>query len=260
VLEPCADLRALELARGLGTVGGGNHFAEISVVDQLLDSEHCSRLHIKTGQLAVLVHSGSRGLGARVAEHFAASSLLEAEAGPFLAAQRWACRFARANRLLLSHQLLALAGADRLTKHVLTVDSTHNEVVRLDTARGPLWVHRKGAAPASAGELTLLLGSRGAASFLMLGLGSEQSLCTMAHGAGRRYSRADALAKMRAKHTRASLSRTALGSRVLCERTELLYEEHPDVYKPLAPILDCLSAARVAQPLARLRPLLTVKA
>jgi release factor H-coupled RctB family protein len=139
------------------------------------------------------------------------------------------------------------------------VDAVHNQVVSLDVGGQTRWIHRKGAAPAGRGELTILLGSRGTHSYLMLGEGHPAGLCSMAHGAGRRLNRADARAKMRAKHSRASLLRTPLGGRVICDRTDLLYEEHPDVYKPIGPVLDSIVAAGLARPVAALRPLLTVK-
>jgi release factor H-coupled RctB family protein len=64
---------------------------------------------------------------------------------------------------------------------------------------------------------------------------------------------------MRSRHARSSLGRTSLGSRVLCDRTDLLYEEHPDVYKPIGPVVDSIVDAGLARPVATLRPLVTVK-
>jgi release factor H-coupled RctB family protein len=136
---------------------------------------------------------------------------------------------------------------------------SHNQVTRRAIGGREVWLHRKGAAPAEQGQLTVVLGSRGAPTHLMRGTGEVAGLESVAHGAGRRMTRTEALSKMRAKHRRDSLGRTALGGRVLCDRTEALYEEHPDVYKPIQPVIASISAAGLATPVATLTPLITVK-
>jgi release factor H-coupled RctB family protein len=72
-------------------------------------------------------------------------------------------------------------------------------------------------------------------------------------------SRQEALQKMKHKYHRQELRRTEIGSRVICDRNELLYEEHPDAYKSLSPVKDALIAADLAAPIAKLTPLVTVK-
>ncbi len=81
----------------------------------------------------------------------------------------------------------------------------------------------------------------------------------MAHGAGRRMGRSEARAKIKARYARAELSRTPLGGRVICGDPDLLYEEHPDAYKPIAPVVESLVEAGLATPVAELVPVLTVK-
>jgi release factor H-coupled RctB family protein len=93
----------------------------------------------------------------------------------------------------------------------------------------------------------------------MEGFGTEAGLCCVAHGAGRRMARSEAYAKLRARHTRASLQRSALGARVICDDTTLMYEEHPDAYKPIEPIIESLEQAGSARRLAALVPLVTIK-
>ncbi len=244
-------------ASALGTIGGGNHFAELAYVsgvegDAEVGTEYRDRL-------AVLVHTGSRGLGHDLSELFCGEHLETARAGTFLAAQDWACRFARANRFLLAWQLLGAAEAARPDKVGLQVDCVHNQVVRRSIDGREVWLHRKGAAPAEKDQLTVVLGSRAATSHLMRGEGQGRALESVAHGAGRRMTRAEALSKMRAKHPRDSLRRTRLGSRVLCDRNEPLYEEHPDVYKPIGPVIESITAGGLARPVATLSPLVTLK-
>ena len=71
--------------------------------------------------------------------------------------------------------------------------------------------------------------------------------------------RAEALAKMRHKYKRKSLHRTPLGGRVICDRTEPLFQEHPDVYKPIESVMASVIEAGLAEPIAALEPLITVK-
>jgi release factor H-coupled RctB family protein len=68
-----------------------------------------------------------------------------------------------------------------------------------------------------------------------------------------------ALSELKTRYTRASLQRTATGGRVVCDETQLLYEEHPDAYKSVEAVLSAVVAARMATPVASLEPTVTVK-
>jgi len=243
----------------LGSVGGGNHFVEIARVSALPDPEGAAAVGLEKGGLAVLAHSGSRGLGGAVARRWSERELLGDAIAPYLADLAGACRFARANRFVLAYRLLRALGAARSGKIAGGFDVTHNDVVREVCAGAPAWIHRKGAAPARGAEPTIVLGSRGAPSWVLRGTDCEGGLRSVAHGAGRRMGRSEARDKLKGRYTRAELSRTRLGGRVLCGDPELLYEEHPDAYKPVGPVVESLIEAGLATPLAELTPLLTVK-
>jgi release factor H-coupled RctB family protein len=204
----------------------------------------------------VLVHSGSRALGSALAARHAGRELRGSDITAYLADLRGAIRYARTNRLLVAMRLLRAAGLGSIGRVAALVDLVHNAVeARADGS----YLHRKGAAPARRDEPTVVLGSRGSPSWVMQGLGSEASLCCVAHGAGRRMARSEALAKLKQRHTRASLARSPLGTRVLCDDTTLMYEEHPDAYKPIEPVVASLEAAGAARRVAALVPLITVK-
>lgn len=250
-----SDLLADHHAESLGTIGAGNHFAEVSCITEAINDES----GIARGRLTILVHSGSRGVGYTMAERFGKERIRAGDASAFLAAQAWACRFAEANRWLIAWRLLTAVAAARPDKLSLSLDCVHNQVVPKELDGRTLWLHRKGAAPAELGRLTVVLGSRGTPSRIMRGTGSATGLESVAHGAGRRLTRAAALAKLRVKYSRASLARTELKSRVLCDRNEPLYEEHPDAYKPIQPVVDSIVASGLATPIATLTPLITVK-
>jgi hypothetical protein len=129
----------------------------------------------------------------------------------------------------------------------------HNDVTRRVLDGREVFLHRKGAAPAERDQPTVVLGTRGTVSAVMLGAGDEESLCCVAHGAGRRLKRSDAIARFKDRHRRAELTRTALGGRVICDDPELLYAEHPDAYKDVDPVIDALEAAGAARRVALLR-------
>ena len=107
--------------------------------------------------------------------------------------------------------------------------------------------------------MTIVLGSRGAPSWILRSKDCEEGLRSVAHGAGRRMGRSEALAKLKSKYKRAEVTRTALGGRVVCADPSLLFEEHPDAYKPIEPVVESLVEANLADPVAALIPVVTVK-
>lgn len=242
-------------AAQLGTIGAGNHFAEVSRVDRVDDRAAARALGVSVDAQAILVHSGSRASGAALHRRHAGRRYRGDEAGAYLDELRALVRYARANRWLVALRLLAAAGLGTSGRIASAIDLVHNDV----SSREGGFLHRKGAAPAHLGAPTVVLGSRGAPSFLMRGLGEERGLCCVAHGAGRRMTRGDAVTKLGARYKRASLERTAIGSRIVCDETSLMYEEHPDAYKPVGPVIESLEAAGLATRIASLVPLVTVK-
>jgi release factor H-coupled RctB family protein len=270
VVDVPATLDRAALGRALGTIGSGNHFAEVSRVERVVDAEAASRLGLDGRSVCVLVHSGSRGLGRDLAARWGEAALAagSADAARYLGELAGALRFARANRLIIGWRLLTALGAASAGRLSGGIDVTHNTVAHEPIEDGGAagaagaigaWVHRKGCAPAHRDQPTLILGSRGAPSWIALGTGQRATLCSVAHGAGRRMTRAEAQAKLRYRYRRQELGRTAAGGRVICDRTELLYEEHPDAYKPIEPVMASLEAAGLARRVAALVPLLTVK-
>ncbi len=244
----------------LGSIGGGNHFAEIARVTEVRDKAVASRLGLERGCLVVVAHSGSRGLGTALHKRWGDVTLTEpASRKAYLADVSGAVRFAQVNRLLLGYKLLRALGAARTSKLAGSFDVTHNDVRKEPVSGEEVWVHRKGAAPAYEGQPTIVLGSRGAPSWVLLGTGAEDGLRSVAHGAGRRMGRAEALSKLGHKYKRSELKTTKLGGRVMCDDEKLLYEEHPDAYKPIAPVVDSLIEAGMATAVASLVPVITIK-
>jgi release factor H-coupled RctB family protein len=259
--EPATTIAPpLEWLPPLGVIGGGNHFAEIGVVDDVVDRAWAERLGLVRGAYAALVHSGSGNVGAALAARFVDAELRDAGAvDAYLEALRGAVRFARANRLVLAWRLLTALGAARPSRALGAFDLVHNTVLPVELDGAPVWLHRKGCAPAELDQPTVVLGSRGAPSWVMIGRGRPEGLFSVAHGAGRRITRAAARARFKEPGGRKKLLRTALGGRVLCRDSKLLLEEHPEAYKPIEPIVDALESADLAHRVAALSPLITVK-
>ena len=246
-------------ARALGTIGGGNHFAELARVGPVLDREAGASIGLARDAVVVVAHSGSRGLGAALAETWGIGVLRGADRDRYLGELAGACRFARANRLVLTYRLLSALGA--LRDHTLRggFDVTHNDVRREAVAGADAWVHRKGAAPAPAGPLAIVLASRGAPSWIMKGTGAAPGLGSVAHGAGRRMTRSEAVDKLKQRYRRSEVTRSATGGRVICDDKILLFEEHPDAYKAIEPVIAALETHGQATRVAALTPIATVK-
>ncbi|EFH2466948.1 rtcB domain protein [Escherichia coli] len=120
------------------------------------------------------------------------------------------------------------------------------------------WLHRKGATPDDNG-LVIIPGSRGDYSWLVKPVANEKTLHSLAHGAGRKWGRTECKGRLAAKYTATQLSRTELGSRVICRDKQLIFEEAPQAYKSAESVVQCLVLAGLIIPVARLRPVLTLK-
>lgn len=257
--EVFAEL-AEHYAGALGSVGGGNHFMELSEIERVFGERDDPRWGLVRGEFAIVAHSGSRALGTAFAQRWGHDCLSTPEqCAAYLAELAGACRYARANRVVLSWRLLDAVGAAKPGRVRGSFDLIHNDVARERVEQQELWVHRKGCAPAHADQPTVVLGTRGTASYVMRGLGQQSCLCSVAHGAGRRMTRTEARAKIAHKYARKSLTRTACGSRVICDDKDLLYEEHPDAYKNIDDVVESLEHAGAATRVAMLVPMLTVK-
>jgi len=222
-----------------GSVGGGNHFVEFQVVEEICDGPTAHAWGLTRGHVAIMAHSGSVGLGHTVGGHFAAVAKAlhpesiewpahgffvlptwrpqAAKAARYLDAMGNAANFAFANRLFLG--LIALRalseGIGRRVSGTLVSDAPHNLIWSLG---GHRFLHRKGACPALGampeqpgpfrytGHPVLVPGSMGDSSFVLAGAGNEALLASACHGAGR------ALARGRAEHVSEELYTQAMAS------------------------------------------------
>jgi release factor H-coupled RctB family protein len=263
------ELESTEFDEALGTLGGGNHFAELQAVEEILNASEFKKFGLgnagnwprKHSGLVVLVHSGSRGLGESVlrqyvAEHQASGSDAESfAAAAYLQGHDLAVRWAKVNRKLLAERFAQALGAEA----GLLWDGCHNSITTRKFEEEALWVHRKGAVVAE-DEAVMIPGSRGSLSYLVKPLGNGKSRAwSLAHGAGRKWARSEARLRMRERFGKEQLVQTALGSRVICGERDLLYEEAPAAYKNIEAVIQDLVDAGFVSVIATFRPLLTYK-
>ena len=258
-----------------GSIGGGNHFVEIQRVERILDRQTAYAWGLKQGAVAIMVHSGSLGIG-----HTAGRFIKHGN--DVWATLHNAANFAFANRLFLAAS--AVEALERVFgEHFqapLLYDSPHNFVWQ--TSDGA-YVHRKGATPARGmeemagtpfehyGEPVLVPGSMGSSSFVLAGLGNTEALSSASHGAGRALSRGQASRTSRPEFeeflkrfrivTPLDLRRPDVRHRadILNRKLDELRAEGPHAYKGIHAIVDTLADARIARPVAELVPLMTIK-
>lgn len=229
--------------RQLGSSGKGNHFVDICEVELSPNNA----LGLSEGNyLGILSHSGSRGLGAAIADYYTGiakdTCRLPRQAGPFAwlslnneaGQEYWNCMEIAGEYSAINHECIHqnVAKALRL-KPLANVNNHHNFAWRdqLPDGRSAI-IHRKGATPAHQGELGIIPGSMASPGFIVSGNGSTKSLFSASHGAGRTMSRLDA---------RNSVSRYAL-KKYLAEHNVMLIggttEEAPMAYKDIYHVME----------------------
>lgn len=259
-LQAQHHLSRSEFDRALGTIGGGNHFAEFQAIDSVYQPDALHELGLDKKQLLLLVHSGSRGLGQSILtqhiqqfNHQGIATDTQA-LNQYLQQHDHAVRWAEVNRILIAQRFLAATRSQG--QRVL--DICHNLVSPAVIQGQSGWLHRKGATPSDQGY-AVIPGSRGDYTYLVQPLASEVGLCSLAHGAGRKWRRSECQGRLSHKFKREDLLRTTLGSRVICNHKALLYEEAPQAYKTCSSVIADLVDAGLIRCVARLRPVLTFK-
>jgi tRNA-splicing ligase RtcB (3'-phosphate/5'-hydroxy nucleic acid ligase) len=280
----------------LGTLGSGNHFLELQMVEEIHDRAAAAAFGLELEQLVVLIHSGSRGLGHQVCTDYvrlldsvagrygielpdrqlACAPLSSPEGTRYFAAMAAAANFGWCNRQVITHRIREvwrriLPGARGTDLRVL-YDVAHNTAKKERYGARTLCVHRKGATRAfgpssdelpaayrGVGQPVLIPGSMGTASYVLVGTdaAAELSFSSSCHGAGRAMSRGAAKRAI----TGAQL-RQELGSRgivVRCPSNSELAEEAPLAYKDVDRVVTVVERAGLARRVVRLRPLGVVK-
>jgi tRNA-splicing ligase RtcB (3'-phosphate/5'-hydroxy nucleic acid ligase) len=244
----------------LGTSGSGNHFVEFGIVR--LEKPD---LGLEPGEyLALLSHSGSRGAGATVANHYSNLAMnlrpelpkelkhlswleMDSEAGQeYWAAMNLMGEYASANHALIHKKVIRAIGGSVLAG----VENHHNfawlESHEIDGEVRQVYVHRKGATPAGRGVLGMIPGSMATPGFVVRGLGNLDSLHSASHGAGRAMSRTKAKEQFNWKMVRPKLE--AAGVTLLSAGID----ENPFAYKDIDAVMN--AQTDLVQVIARFDP------
>ena len=244
VFDQDALIKAVHLQ--LGTLGSGNHFIELC-----LDENR---------EVWIMLHSGSRGIGANIGSYFIEKAKREMEKWhihlpdtdlaylpegseyytSYIRAMSWAQNFAAANRSAMLNQVI-----DLVSKHIKpfstyeivesAINCHHNYISRENHFGENIWITRKGAVRAKLGDLGIIPGSMGAKSYIVRGKGSPQSFCSCSHGAGRVMSRN----KAKANYTIDDLITATSG--VECRKDEGVIDEIPMAYKDIDAVMAAQS-------------------
>ena len=241
----------------LGTLGGGNHFAEFLKIEEIINEEEFLKLNISKKEVFLLVHSGSRGLGQSILEehirHHNSEGLDPNSSSGinYLNRHNYALSWAKFNREMIAQRISEKIGIsfERL------LDLVHNSIEDLSENK---FLHRKGAARID--NLGIIPGSRGDFTYLVAPQkNSLETLFSLPHGSGRKWIRGHVKDRLSHKFKAGDLKKTALGSTVICEDKELLYDEAPEAYKKVIFIIDELEKNKLAKPVLKFRPLFTYK-
>lgn len=193
-------------AAQLGTSGSGNHFVEWGIFEFTPDYERPREWGGTKKYLAILSHSGSRGVGFKIcnkyakiarkkhpelpkeAQELAWLGMQEEEGVEYWLSMELAGRFAKANHEVIHEKMTKALGHEP----ILVIDHHHNYAWRETHRNQEMIVHRKGATPAAAGELGVIPGDSVRQGYIVEGKGVEESLDSASHGAGRLMSRTKA--------------------------------------------------------------------
>lgn len=285
---------AVERGAQLSTIGGGNHFIELGLVEKVFDSAAAAKLGLAEGQLSVMIHTGSRGFGHQICTDYtalmwnaaarlkleiptkglAAVPIKSAEGQRYLEAMACAVNFAFCNRQWITHDVrqafsAVLGGDDRDYDLGLVYDVAHN-IAKFEELRGKrLLIHRKGATRAlppghpnnpplyrDLGHPALIPGSMGTASYVIVaGPKVEHTFYSVNHGAGRVLSRGAARRKIEVEELKKSLGEIM----VLGRNYREYLDEAPQAYKDIEAVIDTFTEIGFTRRVVRLQPLAVIK-
>jgi tRNA-splicing ligase RtcB len=281
----------------LGTLGSGNHFAELQYVAEIYDDEVARAFGLARDRITVMIHSGSRGLGHQVCEdhlrimirasekygielpdrQLCCAPLKSTEGHAYLEAMSAAANYAFANRQVMAHWVReSIATAMGITPNATGIrtiyDVCHNIAKFEEFSGHRVCVHRKGATRAyppghpdtpaayrEVGQPVLIPGDMGRYSYVLVGTDRayRETFGSSCHGAGRRWSRGHA--KRQAKGHAVFKELEARGVIVMAAGAATVAEEMPEAYKDVAEVVNVVHEAGIARRVARLRPIGVIK-
>lgn len=243
----------------IGTLGGGNHFIEIQKGSD--------------GHIWLMIHSGSRNIGLQTAKHYndlavelnekwksqvpkewelAYLPLDSKEGQDYLAEMQYCVDFALANRKLMMDRIMSVANEITGASFEPMINIAHNYAVMENHFGKNVLVHRKGATKANKGLTGIIPGSMGTASYIVEGLGNEESFQSCSHGAGRKMGRKEAQRSLSLEGEQKKME-GILGA----PRNQEELEEAPGAYKSIDEVMA--NQKDLVKPIVELKPLGVIK-
>ena len=280
--------------RQVGSLGSGNHFLEVQAIEKIYDPATAQRFGLAPGQVCVMIHCGSRGLGHQICgdhvrimeaamprygitvpdRQLACAPVSSPEGRGYLGAMAAAANYGRVNRHVLAHTARGIFARTTGARLDLVYDVSHNlakmETHQVDGKPVLLCVHRKGATRAlppghpdlpadlrGAGQPVLIPGSMGTFSYVLAGISGGGAFYSTCHGAGRAMSRHQALRTVSGPALRRRLEAAGVAVRGASARG--LAEETPEAYKNVNAVVEAAEGGGLCRKVARLVPLGVVK-
>ncbi len=266
----------------LGSLGSGNHFLEIQEVDEVFDEDMAKKFGIEKGQVMIMIHCGSRGLGHQVASDYIKkmgqkygfeklpdrqliNAPIKSELGQdYLKAMRGAANFGFCNRqLIMDFTRKSFKKIIPDAEMKMVYDVCHNvakiEKHKIDGKEKEVCVHRKGATRAFPEQPIILPGSMGTSSYLLVGTekAMELSFGSTAHGAGRVMSRTKAKKQKHGDEVRRELEERGID--IESTSSKGLAEEASYAYKDVNEVVKVSDEIGIGKVVARLKPLSVMK-
>lgn len=282
-----------------GTLGSGNHFLELQTVDEVLDPETAKTFGVHEGQICVMIHCGSRGLGHQVCtdhlqvlegavkkygielpdKQLACAPLSSAEGESYFGGMAASANYAWANRQVITHivrEIFSKRFGIDYSEMPLVYDVAHNvakwEEHDVDGVRKRVCVHRKGATRAfgpgraevtrefrNAGQPVIIPGSMGTPSYLLAGTENAMKRTFGSTCHGAGRVKSRSSAKKSLTGEEVAASLLSAGIYVRAPNEAAIAEEAPSVYKPSSEVVKTVSDAGISKITARLRPLGVIK-
>lgn len=255
--------------KNLGTLGGGNHFIELQESQE--------------GVLWLMLHSGSRNLGYKIAEYYNKKALIYNEkrglkhinkdlaylpldyevSWEYIRDMNFAMEYAFENRLrMMRHFKESVSSILHKIEFIKEVNIHHNYASLEKHFGRKVWIHRKGATSANKGEIGIIPGSMGTSSYIVEGLGNKESFHSCSHGAGRKMSRTSASSTFTAKECDNAMGNVVYDHWKLSKykkkgKKTLDLSESPLAYKDIEDVIN--SQMDLIKPIVKLNPLGVVK-
>jgi len=272
-----------------GTLGAGNHFLEIQEITNVFDKDSGDMWGVKeTGQVMIMLHCGSRGLGHQVATDYlkiqeqavkkyniwipdkqlVGAPVNSNEGQDFFAAMKAAVNYSFTNRAVMTQWIRQtfekVFKKEWETMDMKTVYAIAHNIVKLEEhkvngEKRKLYIHRKGATRSFPNMPVIIAGSMGTSSYLLKGTETamEKSFGSSAHGAGRSMSRHAAIKKFWGENVKKDLLKKGIVSQATHPKS--LAEEAPEAYKDVEAVIDSVHGSGISSKVARMVPLGVIK-